>query len=91
MCTANTDVYTHFWTDTLETPFPDFNINHKCRDFEAIKEWQNENAVDEHKFVDLRRPDEYGLPRVMSHRFKEVHGYFLDHEDDGNYIGGDAG
>ena len=35
----------------MQYPFPDFNINHQCRDFAAIKQWQNEHAVNEDDFV----------------------------------------
>ncbi|PYI07696.1 hypothetical protein BO78DRAFT_366519 [Aspergillus sclerotiicarbonarius CBS 121057] len=88
LCNANTAVYTHFWTDTLEHPFPDFDIMHQCRDFGAVKEWQSGRAVDEEMFVNLQRPDEYGPGRFMSYRFKQVHGFFETHEDGGVYEGG---
>lgn len=91
LCNANTDVYTHFWTDTLHHPFPDFNIHHQCRDFEAVRDWQNRHALDEEAFVALRRPDDYGPPHVMSHRFKEVHGFFRNHEDYGQDVDGEIG
>lgn len=32
MCTGNVDIYTHYWMDAQKHAFPDFNINHKCRD-----------------------------------------------------------
>ncbi|KAI0151869.1 hypothetical protein GGR57DRAFT_492858 [Xylariaceae sp. FL1272] len=84
MCTANTDVYTHIWTDTVPWAFPDFNINHRCRDFSAIQEWQEKHAIDEDAFLDVKRPEGYPF-RVMSHRFKEVHNWPFfgpdDHDD----------
>ncbi|KAL1963163.1 hypothetical protein VTN77DRAFT_8596 [Rasamsonia byssochlamydoides] len=90
MCNANTDVYTHFWTDTLDHPFPDFTIHHQCRDFEAVLKWQQRHALDEAAFVDLRRPEDYGPPHVMSYRFKEIHDYFRDHEDHGKDADGEV-
>ncbi len=90
MCSANTDVYTHIWTDTLEHPFPDFNIDHQCKDWDAILAWQQQNALDEDAFVALRRPEGYPY-RVMAHEFKEIHGWFLEHEDDGDFESGELG
>ncbi|KAK8044806.1 hypothetical protein PG993_004830 [Apiospora rasikravindrae] len=85
MCNANTDVYTHIWTDTLTHPFPDFNIDHKCKNFEAVVAWQNENALDEKAFVALTRPEGYPF-RKMTHKFKEIHGWLFgpDDMDDGS-------
>jgi len=45
MCSANVDVVTHNWVETQRNPFPDFSINHQCRDFEAVLQWQEENKV----------------------------------------------
>lgn len=83
MCTASVDVYTHFWADAQYNAFPDFSLNHKCRDFEAILKWQEENSVPVPEFEVIRRPDDYKA-RVMTHRFKELFGWFEDHEDDGS-------
>ncbi|KAL3417154.1 hypothetical protein PVAG01_11154 [Phlyctema vagabunda] len=83
MCTGNVDIYTHFWADAQYNAFPDFNLNHKCRDFEAILKWQEDNSVDVKEFEVIRRPVDYP-PRIMTHRFKELFGWFNDHEDDGS-------
>lgn len=88
MCTASTDVYTHLWTDTLEHPFPDFNVQHQCKNYDTIMAWQEQNAVDEDEFVALRRPEGYPY-RVMTHKFKEIHGWFSEHEDDGDFESGE--
>ncbi|SPQ23037.1 457e02ec-0751-4628-9db1-f6dab1287fee [Thermothielavioides terrestris] len=88
MCSASTDVYTHVWTDTLEHPFPDFNIQHRCKDYDAVLAWQRHNALDEGAFVDLRRPEGYPY-RVMTHEFKEIHGWFAEHEDNGDFESGE--
>jgi hypothetical protein len=45
MCTGNTDVLTFNWMETQKWPFPDFFVNHQCRDFDAIVRWQEENAL----------------------------------------------
>jgi hypothetical protein len=31
--------------ETQDWPFPDFFINHLCRDFETIAQWQEDNAL----------------------------------------------
>ena len=90
MCSASSDIYTHIWTDTLEHPFPDFNINHQCKDFDSILRWQDSMAVNETAFVGLRRPENYAY-RVMNHKFKEIHGWFASHEDHGDLDVGEIG
>lgn len=45
MCNGNLDVITYNWAQTGEAPFPDFDVNHKCRDFDAIVAWQEEHSV----------------------------------------------
>ena len=71
MCNANVDIITHHWVDVQKHPFPDFNINHQCRDFEAVLKWQEENVVDPVKYQTLRRPvDEE--PWIMSDEFRRM-------------------
>ncbi|KAB8250684.1 hypothetical protein BDV35DRAFT_400548 [Aspergillus flavus] len=87
LCHANTDVYTHFWTDAVDHPWPDFNIPHKCTNFRAILEWQREHAVNEHMFVDMRRPADQEA-HVMSSKFKKIYnperfGHLGDNRYDG--------
>ncbi|PWY91613.1 hypothetical protein BO94DRAFT_489481 [Aspergillus sclerotioniger CBS 115572] len=79
MCNANVDIYTHFWADAQLNAFPDFSVNHKCRDFEAILAWQEENSVDVERFAAIRRPEGV-VARVMSRRFKELFGWYKSHE-----------
>ncbi|KAK5994534.1 hypothetical protein PT974_05012 [Cladobotryum mycophilum] len=82
LCQATTDVYTHIWTDGVEYPFPDFSAQHKCRDFDAIKSWNDKNAVDVNNFVKLRAPPGAHVHR-MSREFKELNGWFKTHADIG--------
>ncbi|KAM3426673.1 hypothetical protein MY4824_009866 [Beauveria thailandica] len=87
LCNANTDVYTHIWTDAVEHPWPDFNIPHKCRDYRAIMEWQHSHAVDERKFVAMKRPVGQE-PKRMSSLFKKItnpgqYSYLNDNPHDG--------
>ena len=91
MCTANLDIYTHFWTDTFSHPFPDFSIEHKCRDFDAILDWQRKHGVRLEDFVSLTKPDDYGPARKMSHEFKRIHDWYNEHADNGNDDDGEDG
>lgn len=82
LCQASTDVYTHIWTDGVDHPFPDFSVDHQCRDFDAVKSWHDQNAVDVDNFVDLKAPPGANVHR-MSRDFKELHGWFNTHDDTG--------
>ena len=90
MCSANTDVYTHIPTDTFERPFPDSSINHQCKNFESILEWQRKRGLDEESFVGLEGPEGYQFS-VMSHKFKDIHGWFFTHVDDHDLTSGKIG
>lgn len=56
ICTANVDVYTHTWVDAQDNAFPDFSLNHKCRDFGAVLRWHDEHSVPIEEFGAIRRP-----------------------------------
>lgn len=81
MCTGNVDMYTHFWMDAQVHAFPDFNIDHKCRDFDAILAWQEENAVPLEEASKVRPPDDYKI-HIMSKEFKEAMHWYDSHPDD---------
>jgi hypothetical protein len=88
MCTGNVDVYTHIWVDAQLLPFPDFNINHKCRDFDTILAWQERNAITMDRLENIRVPDDYKV-HVMNHEFKQVFNWYNSHPDDG-FRGGES-
>lgn len=67
-----------------EYPFPDFRNERKCRDYDTIKRWNDRNAVDVKEFLFSRAPEGAEVHQ-MSWKFKDVHGYFDDHEDNGNH------
>ncbi|KAL4899982.1 hypothetical protein BDW74DRAFT_188709 [Aspergillus multicolor] len=71
VCRASTDVYTHVWTDAVGHPWPDFGIEHRCVDFQAILEFQRDGGVDERAFVGLRAGVGDRVHR-MSSFFKKV-------------------
>ncbi|KAH6613837.1 hypothetical protein C7974DRAFT_437225 [Boeremia exigua] len=94
MCQANVDVYTHVWTDTVLQPFPDFQINHQCKDFNGVLNWQEHNSVDLHEFYKIRKSESFGPAMKMSTEFKELWNEFefFNHEGDhGNSEGGQIG
>ena len=45
MCHADVGVITHHYIEQRDTPWPDFNTPHMCRDFDAILEWTVNNQV----------------------------------------------
>ncbi|PQE13984.1 tat pathway signal sequence protein [Rutstroemia sp. NJR-2017a BBW] len=49
MCNVDTGVLGQVWTRQSETmspqAFPDFNTRHKCKDYEAVRMWAEENQV----------------------------------------------
>lgn len=56
MCNANTDLVTMQWMETQSHPFPDFSINHQCRDFDTLVKWRKENSVDIDMWVEMKKP-----------------------------------
>lgn len=46
MCTIDVGVLGQIWYNaTMPTPFVDFNTKHKCRDFDAIRQWAEERQA----------------------------------------------
>ena len=58
MCNANVDLITFNWMETQERPFPDFNIKHQCRDFETVRRWQENNAIEMEKWIAMKKPED---------------------------------
>ena len=73
MCNANLDVITLDWVEGQKHPFPDFSINRKCVNFEALVDWQEENKVDRREFMAMEMP-EGQIPARMSDEFKRMFG-----------------
>jgi len=57
MCNANTDLYTLTWLETQQRPFPDFSVNKKCVDWDAIIRWRDEHKLDVFKAGSVRKPE----------------------------------
>jgi hypothetical protein len=90
LCNANTDIITHTWTDAVDHPWPDFNIPHKCHDYETIMDWQHSHGIDEEIFLAMKRPEDQE-PRKMSSYFKKINnpqkfGHLDDNLQDGENI-----
>ncbi|TQV93673.1 hypothetical protein V2A60_004154 [Cordyceps javanica] len=45
MCAGSLDIVTYQWLESQHRPWPDFDVNHKCRDFGDIVDWQERHAV----------------------------------------------
>ncbi|MCJ1305941.1 hypothetical protein MMC08_008758 [Hypocenomyce scalaris] len=75
MCNSNVDIYMHYWIDTQNLPFPDFSINHQCRDFEAVLKWQEEHSVPLRYYMEHIKKPEDVFSRNMSQEYKQVTGY----------------
>jgi len=39
MCDADAGILTYVWVKGHPAPFPDFSVQHKCRDFNSLKKW----------------------------------------------------
>lgn len=46
MCEADTGIVTYNWMKGHTNPHPNFNVQHECRDFNAILEYARDNQVD---------------------------------------------
>ncbi|KAL4962565.1 oxidase ustYa family protein [Aspergillus stella-maris] len=55
-CNANTEVLTLNWVEDRHPPWPDFSINRKCGDWEALVQWQRDHAVDVEMFEKMPLP-----------------------------------
>jgi Mycotoxin biosynthesis protein UstYa len=57
MCSVDIAVLGQVWWNHDEpTAFPDFNTKHKCRNFEAVRQWAYEHQAPE------RVPEDYLQP-----------------------------
>jgi Mycotoxin biosynthesis protein UstYa len=39
MCNFDTGLITFRWVEGLDIPYPDFNTEHKCTNYDAIRDW----------------------------------------------------
>ncbi|KAG1842863.1 hypothetical protein DFJ58DRAFT_805453 [Suillus subalutaceus] len=45
MCRGDVTMLTYDWVEGVKDPFPNFNIPHRCRNFEKILDWVDEHRV----------------------------------------------
>lgn len=46
MCTGDVGLITYDWVAGFSAPYPNFNTQHKCRDFERILTWNEEHGLE---------------------------------------------
>jgi Mycotoxin biosynthesis protein UstYa len=85
MCSASVDVITHKWFDVQKHPFPDFNIQKKCRNFDDILAWQEKHVVDDAPYSRLRRPADME-PVKTSDEFKDLFYQWNYKHNDDSYV-----
>ncbi|KAF4334797.1 hypothetical protein FBEOM_11364 [Fusarium beomiforme] len=73
MCNGNLDIITFNWVESQTNPFPDFAVNHQCRDFDAIYEWQDKHSVPKEWGRNVTRPA--GAKQIpISDEFYRIYG-----------------
>jgi hypothetical protein len=84
MCSATADIITQPWVQGQLHPFPDFNINKKCRNFDALLEWHEDTMFkDKKKLESLRMPAGH-RPYAMSEEFQRMFGVDSSEHDGGH-------
>ncbi len=46
MCDADMTLITYNWINNHYQPHPNFNVQHKCRNFDAAKQWTIQRRID---------------------------------------------
>lgn len=68
MCTADFNVFGQVWVEGMDAAFPDFMTQHKCKDFESIRQWAHDNQIAEDEMASptllLRRPGDIVLSEI---------------------------
>lgn len=64
MFRADATMTTMVWLETQERPWPDFSINRKSVDFDALVRWRDEHALDAAKAGMVRRPAVWGFQEM---------------------------
>ena len=86
LCHADTELFTFGWLDTVENPYPDFNIDRVCRRWEDLVAWRDEraDAVDMDVYGEMRRPEDV-RPMRAADAWYQMAGYHSSvlFDDDG--------
>jgi hypothetical protein len=57
MCNVDIAVLGQVWYDKESpTALPDFNTDHKCRNYDAVRKWAEEHQVPEYEPLDYLKP-----------------------------------
>ncbi|CZT50263.1 uncharacterized protein RSE6_11209 [Rhynchosporium secalis] len=61
MCTPDTGLLGQVWWDrSYPKAFVDFNTEHKCKNFDAIRQWAEERQISEETPLDFLKPPQVG-------------------------------
>ncbi|KAG6063532.1 hypothetical protein E4U32_001173 [Claviceps aff. humidiphila group G2b] len=72
MCNANGDIVTNVWVEGQLHPFPDFNVNKKCRKYGTFIDWHRKTQItDMKRFLEMRKPHGH-VPWKMSQKFHDL-------------------
>ncbi|KAG5929193.1 hypothetical protein E4U60_007499, partial [Claviceps pazoutovae] len=53
-------------------PFPDFNVNKKCRNYGTFIDWHRKTQItDMKRFLEMRKPHDH-VPWKMSQKFHDL-------------------
>jgi hypothetical protein len=61
MCHGDVTMLTYDWVEGVKDPFPNFNIPHRCRNFEKVLNWVDEHRVFAPKSEVVRLEDNVDL------------------------------
>ncbi|KAI0416090.1 hypothetical protein F5X98DRAFT_388366 [Xylaria grammica] len=80
MCQPSIEFVSFGWYERRDPPFPDFDITHKCVDYEQILEWQNQHRIKglTKLMFDALRPEDGVTRRTSTVMYDEI----LDHRWD---------
>lgn len=89
VCSANADIITAVWRERQDTPYPDFNMNKKCGDFEGLLEYQEKKVIPMELVEKYgRRPEKEDIETLFPAQpeaylvkgMEYPKGYVVDHE-----------
>jgi hypothetical protein len=69
-CGADTSMTTMTWLETQQRPWPDFSVNKKCKSFEAVKKWRDDNALDVKKAGSLLKGDRPDQTKIDEYYYR---------------------
>lgn len=66
MCTVDFNVFGQVWIENIGAAFPDFMTKHKCKNFEAVRQWASDNqvSVNRNDTSLMLRPGDIKLPDI---------------------------